>query len=90
MPSLLVPFHGDQPFWGRLTAGLGVGPEPIARKRLTAERLAASIQSALSDAPMRKKAASLGERIRQEDGTALAVRLVETHYDRPKGFEREI
>ena len=85
VPSLLVPFHGDQPFWARLTAGLGVGPEPIARKRLTAERLAASIQSALSDASMRKKSATLGEKIRREDGVAQAVRLIETHYEHPKG-----
>jgi len=85
VPSLLVPFHGDQPFWARLTAGLGVGPEPIARKRLTAERLAASIQSALSDASMRKKAATLSEKIRREDGVAQAVRLIETHYEHPKG-----
>jgi sterol 3beta-glucosyltransferase len=85
VPSLLVPFHGDQPFWGGLTAGLGVGPAPITRKRLTAERLAASITSALSDAPMRKKAAALGGKIRQEDGVAQAVRLIETHYEHRKG-----
>jgi sterol 3beta-glucosyltransferase len=84
VPSLLVPFHGDQPFWGRLTAGLGVGPEPITRKRLTAERLAASIQSALSDVQMQKKAAALGQKIRREDGVAQAVRLIETHYRHPK------
>jgi sterol 3beta-glucosyltransferase len=29
IPSLLIPFHGDQPFWGRRVAELGVGPEPL-------------------------------------------------------------
>ena len=84
VPSLLVPFHGDQPFCGRRTAGLGVGPTPLARKRLTAERLAASIQSALSDAQTQQKAAALGEKNRREDGIAQAVRLIETHYEHQK------
>ncbi|HEY1012134.1 MAG TPA: glycosyltransferase, partial [Herpetosiphonaceae bacterium] len=41
-PSVIVPFMGDQPFWGRRVADLGAGPAPIPRKQLTAERLAAA------------------------------------------------
>ena len=33
VPSIVVPFHGDQPFWGRCIAELGVGPVPIPRSR---------------------------------------------------------
>ncbi|MFN8418241.1 MAG: hypothetical protein U0528_03190 [Anaerolineae bacterium] len=29
VPSIIVPFFGDQPFWGQRTAALGVGTAPI-------------------------------------------------------------
>ena len=77
VPSVIVPFFGDQPFWGRRVAELGVGPEPIPRKKLTAERLAQAIQSAVSDQTMRQRAANLGAKIQSEDGIARAVAVVQ-------------
>ena len=74
--SIVVPFFGDQPFWGRHVAALGVGPAPIPRRRLTAERLAAAIARAVSDGEMRRRAVDLGERIRVEDGVGQAVALI--------------
>ena len=76
VPSLVVPFFGDQPYWGRRVAELGVGPAPIPRKQLTAERLAAAIATAVSDAPLRQRAAELGARLRAEDGVTRAVEIV--------------
>jgi UDP:flavonoid glycosyltransferase YjiC (YdhE family) len=76
VPSVVVPFHGDQPFWGRLVHARGVGTRPIPRQRLTASRLAAAIEEALTDAPLRARAAHTGERVRQEDGVAAAVALI--------------
>ena len=52
---------------------LGVGPKPIPRKMLTADRLAAAIKMAVGDGAMRKRAAALGQKIRSEDGVAQAV-----------------
>lgn len=77
VPSILVPFHGDQPFWGRLVHTLGIGPAPIPRKRLTAPALARAIGEALADPAMGERAASLGARVRQEDGVAVTVAAVE-------------
>ena len=76
VPSITVPFFGDQPFWGRRIAELGVGPEPIPRRRLTVERLASAIQQAVGDGDMRQRAARLGARIRAEDGMAGAVEII--------------
>ena len=76
VPSLVIPFFGDQPFWGQRVAELGVGPKPIQRKELTAERLATAIQRMITDRPMRQRAADLGEKIRSEDGIANAITIV--------------
>jgi sterol 3beta-glucosyltransferase len=76
VPSIIVPFSADQPFWARRVADLGVGTQPIPRKQLTAERLAQAIQQAVSDETMRRKASALGENIRAENGIANAVGMV--------------
>jgi UDP:flavonoid glycosyltransferase YjiC (YdhE family) len=76
VPSIVVPFHGDQLFWGQRVAALGVGPAPIPRKRLTGKALAHAIDAAVSDQPMRARAAELGARIRAEDGVGWAVALI--------------
>jgi UDP:flavonoid glycosyltransferase YjiC (YdhE family) len=73
VPSIVVPFFGDQPFWGQRAAQLGVGPEPIPRQKLTVERLAQAIQTAVTDGTMRQRAADLGTSIRAEDGVSRAV-----------------
>jgi UDP:flavonoid glycosyltransferase YjiC (YdhE family) len=77
VPSVIVPFFGDQPYWGQRVAALGVGPAPLPRQRLAADRLGAAIAQAVSDVSMRQRAAELGARIRAEDGVARAVALIE-------------
>ncbi|MDX2161716.1 MAG: glycosyltransferase [bacterium] len=82
VPSQVVPFMGDQPYWGRRVLDLGVGPAPIPRRRLTADGLAASITAMLTDTALRDRAAALGARIRAEDGVAEAVRLIQGYTGR--------
>lgn len=77
VPSIVVPFFGDQPFWGKRVAELGVGPEPIPRKSLTVERLARAIQQAVTDNEMHQRAASLGSKIQAESGIAQAVEVIQ-------------
>ena len=77
IPTVIIPFFGDQGFWGQRVADLGVGTAPIPRKQLTVERLAQAIQTAVDDRPMRQRAASLGEKIRAEDGVANAVEIIQ-------------
>ncbi|HSG45608.1 MAG TPA: glycosyltransferase, partial [Anaerolineales bacterium] len=77
VPSILVPHLGDQPFWAKRVTELGVGPQPIPRKKLTAEQLAAAITIATTDQNMRARAATLGKRIRAEDGVARAIEIIE-------------
>jgi UDP:flavonoid glycosyltransferase YjiC (YdhE family) len=46
-PTLVVPFFGDQAFWGAMIARAGAGPTPIPQKQLTAERLVEAIDFCL-------------------------------------------
>jgi sterol 3beta-glucosyltransferase len=77
VPSVIVPFMGDQAFWGQRVADLGVGPAPIPRKKLTSAQLAEAITQAVSDTAMRQRAADLGRKIRAEDGAGQAVSLIQ-------------
>ena len=81
VPSVVIPFHGDQPFWGQLVSQLGLGPHPVARRDLTAQRLARAIEAALKNREYRDKAAAMAARIRVEDGVSRAVELIEASYD---------
>jgi sterol 3beta-glucosyltransferase len=75
-PTVVCPFFGDQPYWGRRVFELGVGPKPIPQKRLTASALARSIHTAVSDSGMIDRASVLGEKIRAEDGVRTAVEVI--------------
>ena len=77
VPSVLVPHMGDQPFWARRVTELGVGPQPIPRRKLTSERLAAAITTATTDKDMQTRAAALGEGIRAEEGVGRAIEIIE-------------
>ncbi len=77
VPTVIVPFLFDQFYWGRRIEALGVGPAAVPYKKLTAERLAVALETAVTDSAMRQNAAVLGQRIRQEDGVGTAVRIVQ-------------
>jgi sterol 3beta-glucosyltransferase len=76
VPSIVVPFGADQPYWGRRVFDLGAGPEPVPFKKLTAERLADAIRKAVTDEATRQRAADLGAALHSEDGLGDAVRAI--------------
>lgn len=76
-PTVICPFFGDQPFWGRQVYALGAGPAPISPKRLTAERLAEAIIAATRDPAIAASAAAVGERLRAERGIDWTVDWIE-------------
>jgi UDP:flavonoid glycosyltransferase YjiC (YdhE family) len=84
VPSVVVPFMSDQPFWGRRVFALGAGPEPIPRKQLTAEKLARAISAAVTDPVIRRRAANVGRLIRAEDGVARAADLIDRYLVAPR------
>jgi UDP:flavonoid glycosyltransferase YjiC (YdhE family) len=60
---------------------LGIGPAPIPHRAMTADKLAAAIDTMLNDSEMRRKASMLGQRMRSEDGARRAVEIVEQLVD---------
>ncbi|GMK56083.1 hypothetical protein CspeluHIS016_0211390 [Cutaneotrichosporon spelunceum] len=72
LPTIVVPFFGDQLFWGNAVAAAGAGPPPIPYKKLTATALADGIRVALSDRA-RSAAGAIGKAIRAEDGAQAGV-----------------
>lgn len=76
-PTLICPFFGDQPFWGRVVHQAGLGPEPIAQRALTPVRLAAALRQTVDSDAMRLAAEAMGQRLRAEQGVGQAVAQLE-------------
>lgn len=76
-PTVICPFFGDQPFWGRRVEEVGAGPAPIDKKELTVEKLAAAISRATSDTTMARRAKALGADIAAEDGVGRAIAFLQ-------------
>lgn len=79
VPTVIIPFIADQPFFGEQVRRIGAGPAPIPRRRLTLPALTEAIRQATTDVPMRERAARLGEALRAEQGVTNAVQLIERY-----------
>jgi sterol 3beta-glucosyltransferase len=78
IPNIVVPFMGDQQFWGRRVHAIGAGPRPVPVKALNVEGLMHAMGQAESKL-VEKQAQIIGERIRNEDGTGEAVKWIEKY-----------
>lgn len=76
IPSVIVPFYGDQPFWARCLNRQGVAPPALDRLNLSADALASALV-ATQQPSMQQAAIALGQAIRAEDGVAAAVRYLQ-------------
>ena len=72
-PTVIVPFFGDQPFWGAMVAKADAGPKPIPSKQLNADNLAAAIMEALKPTTL-ARAQELGAKISSEKGTDVGAK----------------
>ncbi|KAL7688632.1 putative UDP-glucuronosyl/UDP-glucosyltransferase, Glycosyltransferase family 28 [Plasmopara halstedii] len=72
-PTFIIPFFGDQPFWGRAVLDAGVGVEPCPISQLTTEKLRAAFEALLRP-KLIARAIAIRDLMRQEDGAGEAVR----------------
>ncbi|KAH6712110.1 hypothetical protein BKA61DRAFT_485843 [Leptodontidium sp. MPI-SDFR-AT-0119] len=77
-PTVVVPFFGDQPFWGKMIARAGAGPEPIPFKQLNVDNLVKQLEFALKPETL-IRAKQLGEKMAQEDGAGEGAKLFHAH-----------
>ncbi|KAH6857149.1 UDP-glucose,sterol transferase [Chaetomium sp. MPI-CAGE-AT-0009] len=71
-PTVIVPFFGDQPFWGKMVASAGAGPEPIPQKQLSSEKLALAIEFCLTEEAS-AAAKAVSQKMKTEFGVQQAV-----------------
>lgn len=61
LPTAIMPFFGDQPFWARRVEALGVGPPVTDKKAVTLDHLARIFRD-LEDHDMRQRAVELSKK----------------------------
>ncbi|KAM3760056.1 hypothetical protein ACB098_01G165800 [Castanea mollissima] len=77
-PTTIVPFFGDQFFWGDRVHQKGVGPAPIPIAQLSVESLSNAINFMLQP-EVKSEAMELAKLIENEDGAAAAVDAFHRH-----------
>lgn len=77
-PTTIVPFFGDQFFWGDRVHQKGLGPVPIPISQLSVENLSNAIDFMLRP-EVKSQAMELAKLIENEDGVATAVDAFHRH-----------
>ncbi|VVA96768.1 unnamed protein product [Arabis nemorensis] len=77
-PTTIVPFFGDQPFWGERVHARGVGPAPIPVDEFSLHKLEDAINFMLDD-KVKSSAETLAKAMKDEDGVAGAVKAFFKH-----------
>ncbi|XP_042477910.1 sterol 3-beta-glucosyltransferase UGT80A2-like isoform X1 [Macadamia integrifolia] len=86
-PTTVVPFFGDQPFWGDRVHARGVGPAPIPVDEFSLNKLVDAINYML-DPKVKQSAVELAKAMETEDGVEGAVKAFFRHLP-PKKVEPE-
>lgn len=76
VPSVVVPHTAEQELWGRELRRLGVAGAAIPRRRATAQAIAMAIEALGQSARFAETARAVGARVAEDDGVAVAVRLI--------------
>lgn len=79
-PTVVIPFFGDQQFWGTIVFRAGAGPDPVPYKELTTEKLTEAIQIALEPSTL-QRAHDIGQNMKTENGVTDAVKSFHRHLD---------
>lgn len=79
-PTIIIPFFGDQQFWGDIVARAGAGPAPIPYKRLNVQNLSDAIEKAL-EASILERAQAIAMDMQEESGVRHGVYSFYRHLD---------
>ncbi|CAG8893446.1 unnamed protein product [Penicillium egyptiacum] len=77
-PTIVIPFFGDQPFWGTMVAAAGAGPNPIPHEELSVDILAEGIRYCLTEQAT-TAASTIAIKMGSEIGVQAAVSSFHRH-----------
>jgi sterol 3beta-glucosyltransferase len=76
VPSVVVPFAGDQAFWAERLQAIGVAPAPVPARTLTGQALKRAIGLTEGE-QIRGRASAVGQTMAAEDGLGGALAAIE-------------
>ncbi|XP_056168114.1 sterol 3-beta-glucosyltransferase UGT80A2-like isoform X2 [Syzygium oleosum] len=80
-PTTIIPFFGDQTFWGEQVYARGVGPAPIPVDDFSLEKLIDAIRFML-DPKVKERAMDLAAAMENDDGVGRMVNSFYKHFPR--------
>ncbi|KAI5084585.1 hypothetical protein GOP47_0000754 [Adiantum capillus-veneris] len=80
-PTTIVPFFGDQPFWGDRVHAKGVGPTPIPVGQFSLDKLVHAMNF-MRDPEVKQRAVELAHAMEHENGVIGAVNAFHKHLPR--------
>lgn len=84
-PSIVVSHISEQEHWGRELQRMGIGGRLHKRRNVTAKDLARQIELLQRTPEMKARAEAIAGAMRQEDGVATAVALIEKAFETAAG-----
>lgn len=82
VPSLPLPFTGEQRFWAYRIHSIGLGTMPLIPPRISANQVSLRICSTLNNQEMIAKSKAVGFTVRSENGVDNAAALIEFYSKR--------
>lgn len=74
IPSVIMPFLGDQPWWATRLARLGLGPKPLSRHTTSPAVIASALAEALD---CQERINVVSGQMSHEDGCAIALQAIQ-------------
>ena len=81
-PSLVIPFAGDQAFWGYQVYKTGCGPKPIPRSALSVRKMTKALIALRSNSHYYENARRISGQLAKEHGVRDAADLIELEITR--------
>ncbi|XP_039805249.1 sterol 3-beta-glucosyltransferase UGT80A2-like [Panicum virgatum] len=85
-PTTIIPFFGDQFFWGSMVQARGLGAPPVPVEQLQLNSLVDAIKFMI-DPKVKERAVELAKAIESEDGVDGAVRSFLKHLPQQRNSE---
>ena len=77
-PTIIVPFFGDQFFWGSMISKSGAGPAPMPGKTVTAKQFAAAFEF-VHKPEVKEAALKISTNFQKEKGCEVAIKCFHAH-----------